>query len=83
MELCLDVIVMDIVMFEMNGIDVILVIFKEWFEVKILIVSFYLDNEKIMFVLNVGVRGYMFKIFSVDELFYVVCKVVVGELVIE
>ena len=47
-----DVIVMDIVMPEMNGIDATLAILKEWPEAKILIVSSYLDNEKIMPVLK-------------------------------
>lgn len=41
-----DVIVMDIVMPEMNGIDATLAILKEWPEAKILIVTSYLDNEK-------------------------------------
>ncbi|TVW49855.1 response regulator transcription factor, partial [Streptococcus pneumoniae] len=48
LELRPDVIVMDIVMPEMNGIDATLAILKEWPEAKILIVSSYLDNEKIM-----------------------------------
>ena len=64
-----DVIVMDIVMPEMNGIDATLVILKEWPEAKILIVTSYLDNEKIMPVLNAGARGYMLKTSSADELF--------------
>lgn len=46
LELRPDVIVMDIVMPEMNGIDATLVILKEWPEAKILIVTSYLDNEK-------------------------------------
>ena len=57
LELRPDVIVMDIVMPEMNGIDATLAILKEWPEAKILIVSSYLDNEKIMPVLNAGARG--------------------------
>ena len=44
LELRPDVIVMDIVMPEMNGIDATLAILKEWPEAKILIVSSYLDN---------------------------------------
>lgn len=51
LELRPDVIVMDIVMPEMNGIDATLAILKEWPEAKILIVTSYLDNEKIMPVL--------------------------------
>ena len=58
-----DVIVMDIVMPEMNGIDATLAILKEWPEAKILIVTSYLDNEKIMPVLNAGAKGYMLKNF--------------------
>ena len=46
LELRPDVIVMDIVMPEMNGIDATLAILKEWPEAKILIVTSYLDNEK-------------------------------------
>ncbi|MFR7046940.1 response regulator transcription factor, partial [Streptococcus pneumoniae] len=52
LELRPDVIVMDIVMPEMNGIDATLAILKEWPEAKILIVTSYLDNEKIMPVLD-------------------------------
>ena len=78
-----DVIVMDIVMPEVNGIDATLAILKEWPEVKILIVSSYLDNEKIMPVLNAGARGYMLKTSSADELFHAVQKVAAGEIAIE
>ena len=78
-----DVIVMDIVMPEVNGIDATLAILKEWPEAKILIVTSYLDNEKIMPVLNAGARGYMLKTSSADELFHAVQKVATGELAIE
>ncbi|HET4284586.1 TPA: response regulator transcription factor, partial [Streptococcus pneumoniae] len=56
LELRPDVIVMDIVMPEMNGIDATLAILKEWPEAKILIVTSYLDNEKIMPVLDAGAK---------------------------
>ena len=78
-----DVIVMDIVMPEVNGIDATLAILKKWPEAKILIVTSYLDNEKIMPVLNAGARGYMLKTSSADELFHAVQKVAAGELAIE
>ena len=83
LELRPDVIVMDIVMPEVNGIDATLAILKEWPEAKILIVTSYLDNEKIMPVLNAGARGYMLKTSSADELLHAVRKVAVGELAIE
>ena len=78
-----DVIVMDIVMPEVNGIDATLAILKEWPEAKILIVTSYLDNEKIMPVLNAGARGYMLKTSSADELLYAVRKLAAGEFAIE
>ena len=74
---------MDIVMPEVNGIDATLAILKEWPEAKILIVTSYLDNEKIMPVLNAGAKGYMLKTSSADELFHAVQKVAAGELAIE
>ena len=74
LELRPDVIVMDIVMPEVNGIDATLAILKEWPEAKILIVTSYLDNEKIMPVLNAGARGYMLKTSSADELLHAVRK---------
>ena len=83
LELRPDVIIMDIVMPEVNGIDATLAILKEWLEAKILIVTSYLDNEKIIPVLNAGARGYMLKTSSADELFHAVQKVAAGELAIE
>lgn len=83
LELHPDVIVMDIVMPEMNGIDATLAILKEWPEAKILIVTSYLDNEKIMPVLDAGAKGYMLKTSSADELLHAVSKVAAGELAIE
>ncbi|HET2757785.1 TPA: response regulator transcription factor [Streptococcus pneumoniae] len=84
LELRPDVIVMDIVMPEMNGIDATLAILKEWPEAKILIVTSYLDNEKIMPVLDAGAaKGYMIKTSSADELLHAVSKVAAGELAIE
>ena len=83
LELRPDVIVMDIVMPEVNGIDATLAILKEWPEAKILIVTSYLDNEKIMPVLDAGARGNMLKTSSADELFHAVQKVAAGELAIE
>lgn len=52
-----DVIIMDIVMPELNGIDATLAILKEWPEAKIVILTSYLDNEKIYPVLDAGAKG--------------------------
>ena len=78
-----DVIIMDIVMPEMNGIEATLAILKEWPEAKILILTSYLDNEKIYPVLAAGAHGYMLKTSSAEEILRAVKKVAKGEFAIE
>ena len=83
LELHPDVIMMDIVMPEMNRIEATLAILKEWPEAKILILTSYLDNEKIYPVLDAGAKGYMLKTSSADDILRAVRKVAKGELAIE
>ena len=78
-----DVIIMDIVMPEMNGIEATLAILKEWPEAKILILTSYLDNEKIYPVLDAGAHGHMLKTSSAEEILRAVKKVAKGEFAIE
>ena len=78
-----DVIIMDIVMPEMTGIEATLAILKEWPEAKILILTSYLDNEKIYPVLDAGAHGYMLKTSSAEEILRAVKKVAKGEFAIE
>ena len=83
LELRPDVIVMDIVMPEMNGIEATLAILKEWPEAQILILTSYLDNEKIYPVLDAGAKGYMLQTSSADEILQAIRKVAKGEIAIE
>ncbi len=78
-----DVVVMDLVMPKMTGVEATLALLKEWPQAQILILTSYLDNEKIYPVLEAGARGYMLKTSSADEILSVIRKVARGEYAIE
>ncbi|EHJ56830.1 hypothetical protein HMPREF9318_01337 [Streptococcus urinalis FB127-CNA-2] len=75
LELKPDVIVMDLVMPEVDGVEATLSILKEWSEAKILVLTSYLDNEKIYPVIEAGVKGYMLKTSSAAEILNAIRKV--------
>ncbi|SDB31372.1 two component transcriptional regulator, LuxR family [Streptococcus henryi] len=83
LELRPDVVVMDLVMPEMNGVEATLALLKEWPEAKILVLTSYLDNEKIYPVIDAGAKGYMLKTSSAAEILNAIRKVSRGELAIE
>lgn len=83
LELRPDVVVMDLVMPEMDGVEATLKILDEWKEAKILVLTSYLDNEKIYPVIDAGAKGYMLKTSSAAEILNAVRKVAKGEISIE
>lgn len=78
-----DVVVMDLVMPKQSGVEATLAILDKWPEAKILILTSYLDNEKIYPVLEAGAKGYMLKTSSAEEILAAIRKVGKGELAIE
>ncbi len=78
-----DVVVMDLVMPEMDGVEATLAILKKWKEANILVLTSYLDNEKIYPVIKAGAKGYMLKTSSAAEILNAIRKVSCGELAIE
>ncbi|HEL1597169.1 TPA: response regulator transcription factor [Streptococcus suis] len=78
-----DVVVMDLVMPNMTGVEATLALLKEWPQAQIVILTSYLDNEKIYPVLEAGARGYMLKTSSADEILAAIRKVALGEYAIE
>ncbi|HFI0708325.1 TPA: response regulator [Streptococcus suis] len=78
-----DVVVMDLVMPKMTGVEATLALLKEWPQAQIVILTSYLDNEKIYPVLEAGARGYMLKTSSADEILAAIRKVARGEYAIE
>lgn len=78
-----DVVIMDLVMPQMTGVEATLALLKEWPQARILILTSYLDNEKIYPVLEAGAKGYMLKTSSAEEIVSAIRKVAQGEYAIE
>ena len=74
---------MDLVMPEMDGVEATLAILKEWKAAKILVLTSYLDNEKIYPVIEAGAKGYMLKTSSAAEILNSIRKVAQGQVAIE
>lgn len=83
LELRPDVLVMDLVMPEMGGVEATLDILSKWTEAKVLVLTSYLDNEKIYPVIDAGAKGYMLKTSSAAEILNAIRKVAKGQLAIE
>ena len=77
-----DVILMDLVMDEMDGIEASKAILLENPEAKILILTSFLDDEKIFPALEVGVKGYILKTSQAHEIAASVRKIAEGQDVI-
>ncbi|MDZ5588869.1 response regulator transcription factor [Enterococcus cecorum] len=78
-----DVILMDLVMDNMDGITATKEILAQWPQAKILIVTSYIDDEKVFPAIQVGASGYLLKTSSAQEIAEAVRKTIVGERVIE
>lgn len=78
-----DVVVMDLVMPEMDGVEATLTLLKKWKKAKILVLTSYLDNEKVYPVINAGAKGYMLKTSSAAEILNAIQKVARGDIAIE
>lgn len=78
-----DVVVMDLVMPELDGVEATLTLLKNWKDVKILVLTSYLDNEKIYPVIKAGAKGYMLKTSSAAEILNAIRKVNQNEAAIQ
>ena len=69
-----DVVVMDLVMPEMDGVEATLELLKDWKEAKILVLTSYLDNEKIYPVIEAGAKGLYVETSSAAEILNAIQK---------
>ena len=63
-----DVILMDLVMEEMDGIESTKAILKDWPEAKIIIVTSFIDDEKVYPAIEAGAEGYLLKTSTAHEI---------------
>ncbi|WP_164668182.1 response regulator [Virgibacillus doumboii] len=68
LELKPDIILMDLVMKEMDGIEATKKIIEQWPEAKIIVVTSFLDDEKVYPALEAGATSYMLKTSKANEI---------------
>lgn len=78
-----DIILMDIVMPEMNGAEATAAIIKEWPEAKIVIVTSFLDDDKVYPALEAGAISYILKTSNAKRIADAIRETVKGETVLE
>ncbi|MBF0707031.1 response regulator transcription factor [Alkalihalobacillus hwajinpoensis] len=78
-----DIILMDLVMEEMDGIEATKQIITQWPNAKIIIVTSFLDDEKVYPALEAGATSYMLKTSKAVEIANAVRKTHHGESVLE
>lgn len=83
LELRPDIILMDLVMKEMDGIEATRQIIEKWPEAKIIIVTSFLDDEKVYPALEAGATSYMLKTSKADEIANAVRATYHGQTVLE
>lgn len=67
-EVAVDVVIMDIVMPRMNGLEATREIKRRWPDVKVLILSMYDDDAYVQQVIQAGASGYVLKRVATEDL---------------
>lgn len=83
LELRPDIILMDLVMEEMDGIEATRRIIEKWPEAKIIIVTSFLDDEKVYPALEAGATSYMLKTSKASEIANAIRNTYHGQSVLE
>ncbi|MEH7458874.1 response regulator transcription factor [Bacillus sp. JJ1127] len=83
LELRPDIILMDLVMDEMDGVEATRAIIQEWSEAKIVVVTSFLDDEKLYPVIEAGATSYLLKTSRASDIADAVRATYDGETVLE
>ena len=77
-----DIILMDLVMDVMDGIEATQRILAEWPEAKIIIVTSFLDDEKVYPAIEAGAKSYILKTSSAEEIAQAIRQTQAGDQVL-
>ncbi|MBO1004281.1 response regulator [Pseudogracilibacillus auburnensis] len=83
LELRPDIILMDLVMKEMDGIEATKRIIAEWPEAKIIIVTSFIDDEKVYPALEAGAMSYMLKTSKAGDIAQAIRSTFEGQSILE
>jgi NarL family two-component system response regulator LiaR len=83
LELKPDIILMDLVMKKMDGIEATKQIIEAWPEAKIIIVTSFLDDDKVYPALEAGATSYMLKTSKANEIAEAIRSTYNGETILE
>ncbi len=83
LELKPDIILMDLVMKEMDGIEATEKIIDQWPEAKIIIVTSFLDDDKVYPALEAGATSYMLKTSKANEIAQAIRSTYEGRSILE
>lgn len=78
-----DIILMDLVMDEMDGVEATKCIIQEWPDAKIVVVTSFLDDEKLYPVIEAGAASYMLKTSRASDIADALRATYRGETVLE
>ena len=78
-----DAILMDLVMPEMDGIEATKTILKAWPQAKIIILTSFIDDEKVYPAIAAGAASYILKTSTAEEIANTIRKTTAGQSVLE
>ena len=78
-----DAILMDLVMPEMDGIEATKTILKAWPQAKIIILTSFIDDEKVYPAIEAGAASYILKTSPAEEIANTIRKTTAGQSVLE
>lgn len=78
-----DIILMDLVMKEMDGIEATKLIMNEWPNAKIIIVTSFIDDEKVYPALEAGATSYMLKTSKASDIAEAIRSTYSGQSILE